>query len=878
VATPAVPAGTFGARFRARIIGPTLPATLIVIPLFWLGRSEHLIADVSLWVLLVLLVGAQLATATAYALWPGAERGWRLFARIGVQTLVIGMVIYAVGWGPTLAIGFLVGVADNIRVSGSPAARPAIVWSVLAIALGEAAIAAGIAPTLIDEPLVHGLAVLAAFGVAFTIEALGWSTAEKEHAERDVRASEARFKALVQNAADIIMVISDASFSYVSPAFERVLGYRSIDVVGSRALDFAHPDDVDLVRDALVEISDHPREAVRAEVRLRNSSGEWMWFDIAVTNLLDEPSVGGFVANLRDISDRVRNENELREAEERFRAAFQHAPIGMGLADSEGRLFRANQAMAEMLGYEQHELLGVRVRDITYPADLGPTEREMSRLFAGEIEEYRLEKRYVHADGHLLWGEVSVSLVRAEDGSPLYQIGQIVDITERKAIAERLAHAAIHDPLTGLPNRVLLVDRLEHALNQVPRRGTQVGVIFLDLDRFKLVNDSLGHAAGDELLTRLSGRLRGAVRPGDTVARFGGDEFVIVCDDAQGEEEVLEVASRIAEMVARPCIVGEREIYVTASLGVVLSRQGEDSPEALLRDADAAMYRAKDEGRARIKLFDEHTHRLAVADLETATDLHRALERSEFRVHYQPIVDLETGLVRGFEALVRWEHPTRGLLRPGEFIDQAEEAGLIVPIGAWVLEEACRQTNHWQAKQRGDEPIDVAVNLSPRQLADPTFPEELAQILHRTGIDPDTVWLELTEGALMQHADSAIRALEALRAQGVHLAVDDFGTGYSSLGHLKRFPVELLKVDQTFVDGLGREPEDTSIVGAVVSLAHSLGLAAVAEGLETPLQLAELRTMGCDYAQGYLFGAPQPPEAIGDHPADDLSAWHVATP
>jgi EAL domain-containing protein (putative c-di-GMP-specific phosphodiesterase class I) len=288
------------------------------------------------------------------------------------------------------------------------------------------------------------------------------------------------------------------------------------------------------------------------------------------------------------------------------------------------------------------------------------------------------------------------------------------------------------------------------------------------------------------------------------------------------------------------------------------------------------MYRAKDQGRARTELFDETAHQLAVTHLQTDADLHRALERSEFRVHYQPIVDLETGLVCGFEALARWQHPTRGLLNPEEFISLAEDAGLIVPIGAWILEEACRQTKLWQERQRGDQDLGISVNVSPRQLGDPSLPEELERILHVTGIDPRMVWLELTEGALMQDADESIRALEGLTAQGVRLAVDDFGTGYSSLAHLKRFPVELLKVDQTFVDGLGREPEDTSIVGAVVSLAHSLGLSAIAEGLETPLQLAELRTMGCDYAQGYLFGAPKAADAIGDHPADDLSAWHDA--
>jgi diguanylate cyclase (GGDEF)-like protein/PAS domain S-box-containing protein len=666
---------------------------------------------------------------------------------------VIAAVIYAIGWGPTLAVGLLVGVADNIRESGSRAVLPSVFWSVLGIGLGELAIFTGVAPSLVDEPLVHGLALLAALGLVFTIVVLGWITAEKQHAEM-----------------------------------------------------------------------------------------------------------------------------ERGEAEERFRRSFEDAPIGMGLADPEGRLFRVNSALAELLGYRSQDLLGVRIADITHPDDWPANQHEMRRLFAGETSSYCLEKRYFHADGHVLWVLVSVSLVRAADGNPLYMIGQIEDITERKAIAERLEHAAIHDPLTELPNRVLLADRLSLALSQSHRRRAQVGVIFLDLDRFKLINDSLGHAAGDELLTVLSERLQGSVRPGDTVARFGGDEFVVVCHDPINRDTVLDVAQRVGKAVARPAIVNGREVFVTASVGVVISKRASDTPEELLRDADAAMYRAKELGRDRIEVFDERSHRQAMEQLETGADLHHALERNELEVHYQPIVDLETGRVSGFEALVRWRHPIRGLIQPVGFVDFAEETGLIVPIGNWVLEEACREAVRWQSRRRGGECLSISVNVAPRQLAEPTLADDLAQVLRRTAINPETVWLELTEGALSHDATSTIGTLKALRAQGVHLAVDDFGTGYSSLGHLKRFPVEMLKVDQTFVDGLGREAEDTSIVGAVVNLAHSLGLTAVAEGLETQVQLGELRTMGCDYAQGDLFGAPKLARVIGDQPADDLSSWQVAEP
>jgi diguanylate cyclase (GGDEF)-like protein len=485
--------------------------------------------------------------------------------------------------------------------------------------------------------------------------------------------------------------------------------------------------------------------------------------------------------------------------------------------------------------------------------------------------------RLRHRDGSWLWFDASITNLLDNPGVEGI-VANLRDINERKAIAERLEHAAIHDPLTGLPNRALFGDRLGLALNRAQRRHSQVGVIFLDLDHFKLINDSLGHAAGDELLKVVGERLSSALRVSDTVARFGGDEFVVLCDEVTDEATVLDVAGRITETVARPTMLAKREVFITASLGVVISGRPGHAAEELLRDADAAMYRAKDHGRARIELFDERTHTRAVDHLQTDADLHRALERAEFQVHYQPIVDLQTGRVSGFEALIRWLHPTRGLIHPAEFIDHAEEIGLIVPIGAWVLEEACRQTALWHARRNGGPPLSISINLSPRQLAEPSLPHELAQILQRTGVDPNAIWLELTEGALMHDAESTSSALRALRAQGVHLAVDDFGTGYSSLGHLKRFPVEMLKIDQAFVAGLGHDPEDTTIVGAVISLARSLGLAAVAEGLETPLQLAELRTMGCDYAQGYLFGAPKSAQGIGDRPADDLSSLHTTTP
>jgi diguanylate cyclase (GGDEF)-like protein/PAS domain S-box-containing protein len=659
--------------------------------------------------------------------------------------------MYAVGWGPTLAIGLAFGAADNLRASGSRASAPAAFWTVVDIGLGELAIAIGVAPSLIGEPLVHGLAMLAVLGTTFTVFLFGSATADKERAEHEVAQREARFRALVQHAADIIMVLDgDGQIQYVSPAFEHVLGYDAVHAIGTRALELAHPDDVDGAAQSIEVSQVTGYDAARVEVRLRRRDGEWIWFDASVTSLVDDPNVRGIVANMRDIS-------------------------------------------------------------------------------------------------------------------------------ERKAIAERLTEAAVRDSLTGLPNRTRFLERTGVSLVDSRRKGTHVGVIFLDLDRFKLINDSLGHAAGDELLRILAQRLPQAVRPGDTVARLGGDEFVVLCSEIEDSAAVLDVARRVAEVVSQPIMLDRRELFVTASLGVVVSRGRSDSPENLLRDADAAMYRAKENGRGRIELFDGATHRRAMASLELGTDLHHAVERTEFEIYYQPIVDLTTGLVNGFEALLRWRHPNRGLIQPDEFIPLAEETGLIVPIGAWVLEEACSRAVLWQTHQRREAPVQLSINLAPRQLVEPSLVSDLEATLRATGIAPDTVWLELTESALMEDAEQTIVVLEALRALGVHLAVDDFGTGYSSLAYLKRFPVEALKVDRTFVDGLGRKPEDTTIVGAVVGLAHSLGIVAVAEGLETSTQLGELRAMGCDLAQGFLFGKPKPAHQLGEYPVDDLRNWQPET-
>jgi diguanylate cyclase (GGDEF)-like protein/PAS domain S-box-containing protein len=853
-----------------------LAPLLLVVPVLLVERDLEFLPSVSPWTVAWVLAFAVTVHLAGYVMLPELRTTGQIVARIGSQAIAVSVLVYAFGWGPTLAVALLYDVPDIIRIAGQRAVRVSACSTVTVIAGGQAAIALGWVPSVLDEHLSHGIAILAASGIVFVIMNIGRIEAARQRVESDLRRNEERFRALVQNASDIILVAgTDGVIRYVSPAFERILGFLPGEAIGKRPGDFIHPDDEDSARIAFEALADREGHAVaRTETRLRHRNGSWLTFEVHISNLYDYPGVEGSVGNLHDISERVRAEAELRDAEARFRSAFENAPIGMALTGTEGRMFRVNRAMATMFGYEPESMLGLEVSDFVHPDDLPVGQEIRKQVASGEFGPFKGDRRYRHADGHYLWCQVSVSHVTAPDGTPTYMIAQVEDVSERRAMAQRLEHAAIHDPLTGLPNRVLLSDRLEQSLGQARRRNTGIGVVFLDLDQFKFVNDSLGHAAGDELLCILAERVLGAVRPGDTVARFGGDEFVVLCDDIGDVAMVLDVARRIAAAIAAPVMLGPREVFVTASLGVVVSSAADTEPEAILRDADAAMYHAKDAGRDRIEIFDESTRKRAVEHLETATDLHRALERTEFEVHYQPVVALETGRVSGFEALVRWNHPTRGRLLPEEFIHLAEDSGLIVPLGAWVLEEACRQAVDWQAARGGGPSMTMAINLAPRQLAEPGIAADVKAILERTGVDPDSVWLELTEGALMRDAEASTKALQALRDLGVHLAVDDFGTGYSSLAHLKRFPVEQLKVDQTFVAGLGIDVDDTSIVRAVVSLAHSLGLEALAEGLETPLQLSELRTLGCDHAQGYLFGKPRPGSALSDQPADDLSAWH----
>ena len=441
---------------------------------------------------------------------------------------------------------------------------------------------------------------------------------------------------------------------------------------------------------------------------------------------------------------------------------------------------------------------------------------------------------------------------------------------ERKRVEVELAHQALHDALTGLPNRGLFLDRLAQALARIGRHSSALAVLFCDLDRFKVVNDSLGHGAGDMLLIDVARRLEEVLRAGDSAARFGGDEFVILCEDISGAHQAIAVADRVSEVLAAPFVVGDDEVFVRTSIGIAMASGQQARPESLVRDADAAMYRAKERGGGVYEVFDDEMRARAVKRLEIENALYRALDRGEFLLHYQPQVSLATGAVAGLEALVRWQHPERGLVMPGEFIASAEETGLIIEIGAWVLREACEQAARWALVRGSGPPVRLSVNLSARQCAHPDLVGLVAGALRESGVDPATICLEITETAVMADLEATVEIFDQLRALGVTLAIDDFGTGWSSLRALQRFPVDEVKIDKSFIDGMARDPQEAAIVAAIISLSHALGLRTVAEGIESVSQVDRLRALGCDLAQGYFFWRPAPAADLGPLLSDSV--------
>ena len=648
--------------------------------------------------------------------------------------------------------------------------------------------------------------------------------------------SETRFRRAFSHAPfGMVVESADGVLLEVNDAFAAMLGRHPGSLVG------CHDDDLVVDDDPAQVLAWTPTgepDVVVTDRRYRHADGHVV--PARCTSRMERDAHGRIDGRLTHVADLTRlraAEDALATSEARFRRAFDESPIGMGLSSGDGRLLWVNDAFCVLLDRTWAEVVGRRTEEFIHPDDVPVASRTTRRLVSGETPRAECEMRYVRPDGSQVWARLSMStLSDPDDDEPSLVLAQVLDPPAAREPAACPPHRARHDALTGLPNRMLLLDRLGQALFRRARLGHEVVVLFLDLDDFK--------------------------SPTDTVARLGGDEFVMICE-IERVHQVAALCDRVASALGAPFDLDGRSLSMSASIGIVV---GDDvhSPAELLRDADVAMYRSKADGRGRSTLFTEGLRAEAVERLEQEADLRVALREGQLAVHYQPVISCEDGSVHGVEALVRWHHPERGLLHPGDFLPAAERSGMVVDIGAFVLTTACRQLGAWQAQGRH---LTVSINVSPRQLLDGNVVDQVLGECTAAGADPGGLVLELTENALIETLSSAGERLRPLRRAGVAVALDDFGTGYSSLQYLRDLPVDLVKIDRTFVRGLGSE-DDGALAEAIVRLGAALDLTTVAEGIEEPAQLERLRAMGCGYVQGYLVGRPAPVDEL-----DLTSRW-----
>jgi diguanylate cyclase (GGDEF)-like protein/PAS domain S-box-containing protein len=669
---------------------------------------------------------------------------------------------------------------------------------------------------------------------------------ERRRAEQALRESEHRYRTLFEGNPLPMWVYDYETLSFIAVNEAAVLhyGYTKDQFLRMTIEDIRPPEDVAQLRNALAERRDRNEPRV---FRHRKQNGEI--FDAEITSF--QFLSGGRRTRLViavDVTERRSAEQRLRESEERYRLLFERNLAGVYRSSLNGPILDCNDALARMFGYRDREELLGQPAVALYNA---PEDR--NRLMA-QVREHgslsNVEVRMRRRDGSIVWVSENMTLL---DGGILE--GTILDITDRKTAQEQMEYQAYHDALTGLPNRLLFRDRIEIALAHAKRHRTTAAVMFLDLDQFKLVNDSLGHTVGDTLLQEVGRRLVLSIRADDTVARMGGDEFTVLLTDIKETGSSAIVAQKLLDAISQPMVIEEHELYVTTSIGVSLFPEDGSDAETLLRRADSAMYRAKEAGRNNYQFAPATTIESTSERLLIERSLHHAFERSEFVVHYQPMTNLLTGSIVGAEALIRWNHPERGLMSPDDFIPIAEECGLILPIGEWVLRTAVRQMKEWHPEHG---PLRVAVNLSARQFQQRDLTAMIERILAESNYPPELLDIEITESTAMQNADVSLDVMNRLRSMGVRISIDDFGTGYSSLSYLKRFPIDTVKIDQNFVRDLSDVSNDGAIITAVISMARALNLRVVAEGVETEAQLAFLRRENCEVVQGFLHSRPVP--------------------
>jgi diguanylate cyclase (GGDEF)-like protein/PAS domain S-box-containing protein len=699
------------------VMGPVAAAAIIVM------QQLRVAARTPLWLVPAIVVGGQAAVSMLDIWFERSPTRFRMHARVGSQALVTGAVIYAIGWGPGLALGFVLVGQEGLAIVGPAAQQAVLGWNLFSLALGQLLIACGVMPSLIPTPEIHGLAVLAALGVAFSYRSLRTALVEKEEAFQLTEQGERRFRALVHSSQDLIFVFdAGVEVTYASPSCSQVLGYEPEHLIGSDKGEYVHPRDMEALRTAIAGARAIPNGRAELLFRVRRGDDEWCWVEGVATNLLDDPAVGGVVINVRDVTERLRAEEAIR-------------------------------------------------------------------------------------------------------------------------------HQALHDPLTGLPNRTLFNDRLEHAVGRQERTGGFVAAMIVDLDGFKNVNDSLGHGIGDELLIAVAQRLQSVLRTYETIARLGGDEFAVLIEDLQTPEHAGPVAQRLLDAMKTPLQLQDREVAIGASIGIAVAERDHDATERLLSHADAAMYRAKREGKGCYRVFEISMHAAAVARLEIEQALRVAIADDQLAVHYQPIIDLHSGSVSGFEALARWHDPDRGPIPPNVFVPIAEETNLILDLGRRILAHACGQIREWR-EAYPDLELGIAVNISRLQLQHPSFVSDISRVLHQAGLDPSVLTIEITESVLADNSGRVLNTLDRLRHSGMRIAIDDFGTGYSSFATLAELPIDILKIDKRFIDNVTHGNQGRGFVNAIIELAKTLELETIAEGVEYADQVEVLRELGSTHMQG----------------------------